>query len=145
MLRNRARRSAALATCTAVLAALVISVMPPGASAAGVPTGDGSVRDANIMYFGRWDKTSASYYRANWAGAYLRVGFTGTTVKLQQRDTINLWASIDGGDFVRYNNVRGTVDLTTTPLPPGDHTLTVSYQQVAGNYTGDRKSTRLNS
>ncbi len=74
---------------------------------------------------------------SEWAGAYVVVGFTGTTVKLRQRNAIDLFASIDGGPDVSYVNVSGTVNLTPTPLARGTHTLRVSYRPVAGSYHGD--------
>lgn len=108
---------------------------PPGTARAAV--GDGSPTDTNISFVGRWNTTNSAAYVPYWAGAYLRVGFTGRTVKLKQRNTISLWASIDGGEFVAYSNVSGTVNLTPTALAAGNHTLIVSYRQVAGSYTGD--------
>jgi hypothetical protein len=100
-------------------------------------TGDGSPSDPNIAFVGRWDKTNASAYVPNWAGAYLKTGFTGTTVKLKQRNTIDLYYSIDGKADVYLQNVSGTVNLTPTPLASGNHTLRVSYRVVAGSYSGD--------
>jgi hypothetical protein len=99
--------------------------------------GDGSPSDTNISFVGRWNKSSSSAYVPYWAGAYLRVGFTGKTVKLKQRNTIDLWASIDGGTFNAFTGVSGTVNLTPTALAAGNHTLIVTYRQVAGSYTGD--------
>ncbi|GAA3453779.1 cellulose binding domain-containing protein [Dactylosporangium matsuzakiense] len=100
-------------------------------------TGDGSPGDANIAFVGRWDRTNAGAYVPNWAGAYLRTGFTGTTVKLKQRNPIDLYFSIDGGAVQYIQNVSGTVNLTPSALPSGNHTLMVSYRVVAGSYTGD--------
>ncbi|HLL66870.1 MAG TPA: RICIN domain-containing protein [Micromonosporaceae bacterium] len=130
---KRALRPALIAAAaTALAAAALISI--PSASAA---TGDGSTTDSNITYVGRWDKSSTAFYRSNWAGSYLRTGFTGTTVKLRQRNTLDLYVSIDGGRFVNYVNVSGVVNVTPTPLRAGNHTLVVAYKQVAGGYRGD--------
>ena len=93
--------------------------------------------DRNIDFVGRWDTTDPAAVVPQWAGAYLRVGFTGTTVALDQRGTIDFWYSIDGGPYTLVSAVSGTVDLTPTPLPAGRHTLLVSYRIVAGSYTGD--------
>ncbi|WP_275561220.1 GDSL-type esterase/lipase family protein [Streptomyces sp. 5-6(2022)] len=94
--------------------------------------------DPNIRFTGRWDtKSSATAYTPYWAGAYFRTGFTGRTVKLQQRNAIDLWASIDGGPATFYDEAKGTVNLTPTPLAAGNHTLQVNYQVVAGSYHGD--------
>jgi lysophospholipase L1-like esterase len=130
---KRAIRPLLLTASAITLTAVGLSVMP----AANAATGDGSPSDSNIKYFGRWDKSSSTYYAANWAGGYFRAGFTGTTVKLKQRNAIDLWASLDGKPYVRYSNVKGTVNLTTTKLSSGNHTVSVSYRQVAGSYKGD--------
>ncbi len=122
-----------IAVCLTVLAmALFAPTSPAGAAA-----GDGSPGDTNISYIGRWDKTSSTLYASNWAGAYLRTGFTGTTVRLRQRNSVEFWASIDGRAFVKYTGVSGTVNLTPTPLAAGNHTLVVNYRQRAGSYNGD--------
>ncbi len=103
------------------------------APAAQAAAGDGSPADPNISFAGRWSASKVPY----WAGAYLRVGFTGRTVKLKQRNPIDLWASIDGKAFAAFSKVSGTVNLTPAALAAGNHTLIVSYRQVAGSYTGD--------
>ncbi|OMI41260.1 GDSL-type esterase/lipase family protein [Streptomyces sparsogenes] len=98
----------------------------------------GAPGDPNVKFTGRWDtKTSTTAYTPYWAGAYVRTGFTGRTVKLKQRDAIDLWAGIDGGPATFYDEAKGTVNLTPTPLSAGNHTLQVNYQVVAGSYHGD--------
>lgn len=131
--RKRAWRPAAIgAAMLGMTVTTLISV--PSAYAA---VGDGSTTDTNISFVGRWNRSSTSGFVPNWAGSYFRVGFTGTAVKLKQRNAIDLWASIDGGDFVAHKSVSGTVNLTPAPLRSGNHTLIVSYRQVAGSYKGD--------
>jgi len=116
-----------------MLVAAVTTVVSPAAAA----TGDGTPSDSNIRYFGRWDTRSPGAYVSEWAGAYVVVGFTGTTVKLRQRGSIDLFTSVDGGPWVSRTNVSGTVNLTPSRLPSGTHTLRVSYRPVAGSYHGD--------
>ncbi|MGC5014194.1 GDSL-type esterase/lipase family protein [Streptosporangium sp. DT93] len=99
--------------------------------------GDGSPTDANIRFVGRWDTRNGGAYVPGWAGAYLTTGFTGTTVKLRQRNAIDLYYSIDGRPDVYLQNVQGTVNLTPSPLAAGTHRLRVSYRVVAGSYRGD--------
>ncbi|MEU6431730.1 GDSL-type esterase/lipase family protein [Microbispora sp. NPDC046973] len=125
-----------LAVVAAALATVLATVLaaPPGAQAA---AGDGTPTDPNIRFVGRWDTRDSSAYVPGWAGAYLTTGFTGTTVRLKQRNTIDLYYSIDGRPDVYLQDVRGTVNLTPTPLPAGNHTLRVSYRVVAGSYHGD--------
>jgi lysophospholipase L1-like esterase len=125
----------------ALTAALAAGLLVAAALAAGpvarAATGDGSPTDPDIAFIGRWDTTNPSAYLPNWAGAYLKTGFTGTTVRLRQRNTIDLYYSIDGADFTYLTNVSGTVNLTPTALRAGNHTLLISYRVVGGSYTGD--------
>lgn len=115
--------------------AVILAIFPAGGASAAA--GDGSPSDPNIKYFGRWDTRTSTAYKSEWAGAYVVVGFTGTTVKLRQRNSIDLFASIDGGAFVSYQGVSGTVNLTPRPLASGTHTVRVSYRPIAGSYHGD--------
>lgn len=120
-----------------VMAVALVAAVVTAPQQASAATGDGSPTDSNIRYFGRWDTRSSSAYVPGWAGAYAVVGFTGTTVKLRQRNSVDLYASIDGGAWVSYRGVQGTVNLTPNRLPSGTHTLRVSYRQVSGLYRGD--------
>ena len=104
--------------------ALLAPALP--AAAAVAATGDGSPTDPNIAFVGRWDTSNAAGYLPEWAGAYLSTGFTGTTVKLKQRNSIDLYYSIDGGADKYLTNQTGTVNLTPTKLASGRHTLRVS-------------------
>jgi hypothetical protein len=130
---KRVVRPALIAAAATALAAAALITIP----SAGAATGDGSTTDPNITYVGRWNKSSAAFYQSNWAGSYLRTGFTGTTVKLKQRNVINLYVSVDGSAFKTFDNVSGTVNVTPSGLKAGNHTLVVSYRQVAGSYKGD--------
>jgi lysophospholipase L1-like esterase len=121
----------------AVCAALVVAGLATRLPAAGAATGDGSPTDPNIAFVGRWDTGNASAYVPYWAGAYFTTGFTGTTVKLRQRNSIDLYYSIDGAADKYLTNQSGTVNLTPTRLAAGRHTLRVSYRVVAGSYHGD--------
>lgn len=122
---HRSARSLA-AALTAVLLACLLSLTVAGRAHAA--PGDGSVSDPNIAYVGRWDTGSGTTAVANWTGAYVQTSFTGTTVKVRARDAVNLYASIDGGPDVFHAGVRGTVNLTPQPLPPGTHTLRITYR-----------------
>ena len=90
------------------------------AAASGMPG------DTNIKYFGRWDFGSTTQYVSYWGGAYLRVNFSGTTVKIKLGNTSNYYAKIDNGPWISFLNISGTVNLTPTPLANGTHTLTVA-------------------
>ncbi|WIN00649.1 GDSL-type esterase/lipase family protein [Actinoplanes oblitus] len=118
-----------------IATAVLLGVLAPVAPARGA-AGDGTPTDPDISFVGRWNTTNPAAYVPYWAGAYLRTGFTGRTVKLRQRNTVDLWASIDGKAFTAFRGA-GTINLTPAPLAAGTHTLVVSYRQVAGSYTGD--------
>jgi lysophospholipase L1-like esterase len=124
-----------ISQATTALCAMALGLV--WATSAGAAPGDGTPGDTNIFYAGRWDRTSSTFYASNWAGAYLRTGFTGTTVRIRQRNSVEFWASIDGRAFVKFTGVSGTVNLTPTPLASGNHTLVVNYRQRAGSYNGD--------
>lgn len=86
----------------------------------------GELGDPNIRYFGRWDFSNTSQYMNYWGGGYLRVKFTGTTVKIKVGNATNYFAKIDSGPWVSYLNASGTINLTPTPLPAGTHTVSVA-------------------
>ncbi|MBA6435197.1 hydrolase [Streptomyces sp. GMR22] len=122
----------------APIIAAKLGTAPLKAAASPEAAAPGQPGDPNIRFTGRWDtKSSATAYTPYWAGAYVRTGFTGRTVKLEQRNAIDLWASIDGGPATFYDEAKGTVNLTPAPLAAGSHTLQVNYQVVAGSYHGD--------
>jgi lysophospholipase L1-like esterase len=87
----------------------------------------GAIGDPNIRYFGRWDFTSSTtQYVSYWGGAYFRVKFTGTTVKVKVGTNSNYYAKIDNGAWTSYIGVTGTINLTPTPLASGTHTVSVA-------------------
>lgn len=86
----------------------------------------GAIGDPSIKYFGRWDFSSESQYISSWGGAYIMVNFTGTSAKLITGNVSNFYASIDGGPWVSYLNMGGTINLTPQPLPSGIHSLRVA-------------------
>ena len=94
--------------------------------AAALATGTGAVGDTNIKYFGRWDFSNTTQYVSYWGGAYLRMNFTGTTIKIKVGTATNYYAKIDNGPWVSYLNANGTINLTPTPLTNGTHTVTVA-------------------
>lgn len=100
-------------------------------------TGNGDLTDANINYVGRWDKTSGTTYRSYWGGAYVSAKFTGTTVKVKLAEPTRFMAIIDGV-ATSYWNASGTINLTSTPLANGTHTLKIiaKYQDVELPFQG---------
>ena len=89
---------------------------------------EGSVlpTDSNIQYFGRWDKSQNSIYKSCWAGAYIKVRFTGSTIKIKLQKRVNFFANIDGKEEILYISGNGTVNLTPNPLSKGMHTLRIT-------------------
>jgi lysophospholipase L1-like esterase len=98
--------------------------------------GNGAPTDANIQYYGRWDRSNASYYAMGWAGGYLDAQFTGGSIGVRQRNAIDLYYSIDRGPLTWRRNVSGNVSLATG-LSGGSHTIRIGYRERAGSYTGD--------
>jgi lysophospholipase L1-like esterase len=97
-----------------------------GKQAINAAAGNGALGDTNIKYFGRWDFSSTTQYVSYWGGAYLRVNFTGTTVKIKVGTTTNYYAKVDNGPWISYIGASGTINLTPTPLTGGTHTLSVA-------------------
>jgi lysophospholipase L1-like esterase len=94
---------------------------------ASVMAAAGDLTDPNITYVGRWDKSNSATYRSYWNGSYLSTKFTGTTVKVKVAEQTVLTAIVDGVPTT-YWNVSGTVNLTSTPLASGTHTLKILAQ-----------------
>ncbi|MDH7460119.1 GDSL-type esterase/lipase family protein [Chitinophagaceae bacterium 26-R-25] len=87
----------------------------------------GSLQDNHIKYFGRWDKSNSTEYVSRWGGAYFKVAFTGTKVKLKTgANKTNYYVKIDSGPWISYKNVSDTIDVTPTALSKGKHTLCVA-------------------
>ena len=93
-----------------------------------LPAAHGSVPNSRTI--GRWDNSSSNH--SYWGGAYLKVGFTGTTVKVQLAASTYFYARIDGGAFTYFDTSAGTlVNLTPSPLASGSHTLTLVSSQAS--------------
>ena len=87
-------------------------------------TGQGDLTDTNINYIGRWDKSNSTTYRSHWNGSSLSTRFTGTTVKVKLAEKTTFTVVLDGVKFTVWD-ASGTVDLTSTPLANGTHTLKI--------------------
>ncbi len=106
-----------------VFAGLIIAGLDHASIAA---IGDGSLSDTNIKYFGRWDRSNASEYYGYWGGAYIRVVFTGTSIKINLGNTLTYYAEIDNNPWFKFTAVRGINNLSPVPLAQGSHTLVVA-------------------
>jgi lysophospholipase L1-like esterase len=91
---------------------------------------NGLLNDSNLKYFGRWDMSDSTTYSSYWGGAYFKVNFTGTTVKIKLAASASFYATLDNGPDVLYSNQTGVINLTSTPLLTGTHSLRIaSYSQ----------------
>ncbi len=98
--------------------------------------GGGQPNDTNIQYYGRWNRSNASYYWMGWAGGYVEAAFTGSSIGVKQRNAIDLYYSVDGKPLQWRRNVSGNVTLATG-LSSGTHKVRIGYRERAGSYTGD--------
>ena len=76
-----------------------------------------------IQYFGRWDRSQAGTARTGRGAAYLRVDFTGTSLRLRLQDPQNWWRyAIDGREYTKFRP-QGGETMLADQLAPGRHTL----------------------
>ena len=116
----------------ATLAGLVALIGALPVQTAVASTGDGAAADTDIVYVGRWDRSSPAQATSYYGGAYFRVNFNGTHVSVKLASAANFYASIDGGDDVLYSGKSGVINLTPTALASGTHSL-----RVAAKYHSD--------
>jgi lysophospholipase L1-like esterase len=90
------------------------------------PLATGALDDTNIKYYGRWDFSNTANYVSYWGGAYIKVNFSGTTVKVKVGNTNNFYAKIDNGPWISYLNASGTINLTPSALASGVHSPSVA-------------------
>jgi lysophospholipase L1-like esterase len=87
-----------------------------------VPTKSIAYNDPAIKYVGRWmDK--GNLMESTWDTAYLKVNFSGTTIKAKLQGEGDMVAKIDNMPEITFSKVSGTVDLSPANLPAGNHTL----------------------
>ncbi|NUQ88613.1 MAG: hypothetical protein HOQ43_09150 [Glycomyces artemisiae] len=98
--------------------------------------GNGAVNDPNLQYYGRWNTTDASFYTMGWAGGYVEAAFTGSSIGVKLRNTIDMYYSVDGGAETWMRAVSGNVTIRTG-LSSGTHTIRIGFREKAGSYTGD--------
>jgi len=82
--------------------------------------------DPNIIYYGRWDKSDHTNYRADWGSVYINVNFTGTGVGIKLQDSAFQDAyqySIDDSAFVELQANTSTVYVLATGLADTGHSL----------------------
>lgn len=104
-----------------LLALLVCSCFGSRPQAA---AGDGTPRDPNIRFVGRWDTSSPDAPRSYWGGAYLRTGFTGSSLSIKLGKAVDIAVFIDSKPAVIKRGANGTVSLASG-LPAGNHTIKV--------------------
>lgn len=130
---------AALAAALAALGAPAHAADGSGPRHAGpsqlAQAGDGSVSDPNLQYYGRW-AADGPWRTMGWAGGYVESSFTGSSVGVRLRGTIDVYYSLDGAPEQWLRDVAGEVVLASG-LGDGAHTLRLGFRERAGSYTGD--------
>jgi hypothetical protein len=74
----------------------------------GLAAPDGSLADTNIKYFGRCDFRDPSQYISCRGGAYIKVNFSGTTVKITVGHNSYYYAKINNGPWISYYGINAT-------------------------------------
>jgi hypothetical protein len=97
--------------------------------------GDGSVSDSNLEYYGRW-APDGSWRTMGWAGGYVEAAFTGSTIGVHLRNSIDMYYSVDGAPEQWRRNASGDVTIASG-LGGGTHTIRIGFRERAGSYTGD--------
>jgi len=88
--------------------------------------GDGSLTDSNILYVGRWDKSNSSYYQGHWTGAYIRVDFTGTSIKINLANSDYVWLIVKiDNEAPRAVLANDGKQLNLSTLSAGRHTILI--------------------
>lgn len=86
------------------------------------------VNDPNIVYIGRWDKSAVDVFHSYWGGAYIKVKFTGKTIKLRLAAAVNLVVNIDNNMNVKVAGTIGDIEMSTSSLRSGTHTAIIAAQ-----------------
>ncbi|GHH79203.1 RICIN domain-containing protein [Promicromonospora soli] len=101
----------------------------------GAQAGNGSVSDPNLQYYGRW-APDGSWRTMGWAGGYVEAAFTGSTIGVHLRNSIDMYYSVDGAPEQWRRGVSGDVTIASG-LGSGTHTVRIGFRERAGSYTGD--------
>lgn len=120
---GRGRRSSR----SGLIRAILLGVLFTNVQAA---TGDGSPSDANLKFVGRWDVSTPDAPHSYWGGAYVRTGFTGSTLSVKLGKSADIAVFIDDNPVVIKTAAKGTVPLATG-LAAGEHTVKLVARQQA--------------
>lgn len=97
-------------------------------------SGDGSLSDSNIHYVGRWDMSNADYYQSHWLGAYVRVDFTGTSIKIKMEGNAKAWLIVQiDNEAPRTIYAGNGTELSTGNLKDGRHSILVGASELINN------------
>jgi lysophospholipase L1-like esterase len=86
----------------------------------------GSLSDPHLRFIGRWNFDNLKEYVSFWGGAYVKVRFTGTCIKMMVGNKSDFFASIDGGPWMQFHDATDTITLNEKPLQNIMHTLVVA-------------------
>jgi len=90
----------------------------------------------DIQYLGRWDMTDPLQPKHSWAGVYIHVDFTGTSIGVRMADNDNYYNVYIDGKFhnIFHGNQPGETDyVLADSLINGRHTLVFSKRNCAQN------------
>ncbi|MCH7232616.1 RICIN domain-containing protein [Glycomyces sp. L485] len=111
------------------------SLVPVDGGGGGGQAGDGSLSDPNLQYYGRW-ADDGNWRTMGWAGGYVESAFTGSSIGVRLRNTIDMYYSVDGAPEQWMRNVSGNVTVASG-LGAGSHTIRIGFRERAGSYNGD--------
>lgn len=96
--------------------------------------GDGTLTDSNIQYIGRWDRNSTDFYQSHWLGAYIRVDFTGTSIKIKMEGNSKAWLIVQvDGETPRTIYAGDGTELSVGNLKNKRHTIMVGPSELINN------------
>ena len=86
----------------------------------------GSLEDKHLRFIGRWNFENKNEFISYWGGAYIKVKFTGTSIKMIVGNKSNFFAKIDDGPWMNFRDVADTVNLAEERLTDTIHTIIVT-------------------
>lgn len=84
-----------------------------------------SPANSNIRYYGRWNQSDNKSMISWWPGAYAKFKFTGTSLGVKLRSTVDILYKIDDGDYIELAEASETVELASG-LDAGLHSAVIA-------------------
>jgi hypothetical protein len=86
-----------------------------------------------IQYYGRWDRTDSLHPRHSWPGVYLAAEFSGTSIGIRMKDSVNYYNVYIDGKFLKVIHAMKTGEadyLLADSLENTRHTLLFSKRNI---------------